>query len=117
MKMNTGETPPEPMYIPDASPGSKGSGSKKGKERPFEVLHGGEHWETEHCTLVLGRLVEFNDLARCVAFSISNISPRTSLGARAGTRNQKSKLKVRTNACPSWQRVATGHRLIATRGE
>ena len=76
MKINAGETPLEPMFIPDGPPRAKRRGDKApGKRRKprFDVLHGGEHWETELCTLPLKRLVAFNDLARAVVIRLNCI--------------------------------------------
>jgi hypothetical protein len=76
MKINAGETPLEQIYIPDGPPGAKSrrnSGTGKGKKPPLDVLHGGEHWETELCTLPLKRLVTFNDFARAVAIHLEQI--------------------------------------------
>jgi hypothetical protein len=76
MKINTGETPLEPIFIPDGQPGAKsrsGNRTGKGEKAPFEVFRGGEHWESEFCTLPFKRLVSHHDLVRAVVVRLEGI--------------------------------------------
>src|ERR1700674_5418284 len=64
MKINAGETPLEPIYIPDGPPGAKSrrnSGTGKGEKPPFDVLHGGERMIREFYDRLAGRKDELKE--------------------------------------------------------